>query len=151
MNPAEAIPGNGPEPGDRFELARVDGRLVLPKDLGPSGFAVASVVDASGRPVAIDDPVGGRLALRAGDRFVGDSPATPWLECLAPGRFRLAVAPGAEVPAGGEVVTEQGIRIACDPGDLALVREGDGRGAGLRELDLAMRATGWRPTPASTA
>ncbi len=134
--------GVGPEPGDRFELIRAGGRLVLPKDLGPSGFAVESVVDPSGRPLAIaDDPGGHRVAPRAGDGSVWDASATPWLECLAPGRFRLVLEPGAAGPSGGEVVTEQCIRIACDPADLELVREAGGGGAGLRELDLAWRAT----------
>ena len=131
--------GIGPESGDRFELARDGGRLWLPSDLGPAGFAVESVLDPAGRAVAVaDDPGRGRIALRVADN---DAAGTPWLECLAPGRFRLAFEKGSKAEAGGEVVTEQGIRIACDPDDLALVRAGDGRGAGLREFDLATRAT----------
>ena len=142
VNPSMVSPGVGPEPGDRFELALDRGRIWLPKDLGPSGFAVESVVDPSGRPLATsDDPGPGRLALRPGDGFVWDPSATPWLECLAPGRFRLVLEAWPATEAGGEIVTEQGVHIACDPADLAMVRQGDGRGAGLLELDLASRAT----------
>ena len=38
---------NSPETGDRFELVRDGDRLGLPRDLGPDGFGVESVVDAS--------------------------------------------------------------------------------------------------------
>ena len=132
----------GPEPGDRFELVRDGDRLGLPKDLGPDGFGVDSVVDLAGEPLASAfDPESRRVVLNMGDGPIRDRSATPWLECLAPGRFRLSFESGPAPKATGEVVSEQGIRIACDPGDLAMVLRGDGRGAGLRELDLALRAT----------
>jgi SNF2 family DNA or RNA helicase len=142
VNPATVTSRNGPEPGDRFELVRDGDRLGLPRDLGPSGFGVESVVDTSGRPLAtIDEPDRHRVVLLPGVGSVWDRSSTPWLECLTPGRFRLVLETGPAVTPAGEVVSEQGIRIAFDPGDLALVREGDGRGAGLRELELALRAT----------
>jgi superfamily II DNA or RNA helicase len=132
----------GPEPGDRFELIRDGDRLGLPRDLGPSGFAVESVVDASGRTLAAAvDPESRRVVLRPGEGSAPDPLFTPWLECLAPGRYRLVAEPGPSLKAGGEAITDLGIRIDSDPSDLAMVRQGDGRGAGLPEFDLALRAT----------
>lgn len=137
-----APPAAGPEPGDRFELTRDGARIALPKDFGPDGFGVEAVVDPSGRRLATAfEGAGRRVVLRPDDGFVSDLAATPWLECTAPRRFRLLFEAGPPATPGWEVVTDQGVRIAGDPGDLALVREGDGRGAGLRELDLALRAT----------
>ena len=133
---------HGPEPGDRFELVRDGDRLGLPRDLGPDGFGVETVVDPSGKPLASTfDLEGRRVVLVPGDGSVRDPSATPWLECLAPGRFRLVLEPGPSVSAGVESAGEQGPRIACDPGDLAMVCQSDCRGAGLREFDLALRAT----------
>ncbi len=141
-NPGAISPAAGPEPGDRFELSRDGDRLGLPRDLGPDGFGVDSVVDASGKPLATAvDPESRRVVIRAGEGPDRDSLATPWLESLGPGRFRLVLVDGPPGASGGEVVTGLGIKIACDPGDLAMIRRGGGSGAGIRELDLALRAT----------
>ena len=140
---AEVNSATGPEPGDRFELNRDGAIFGLPKDFGPNGFGLESVVDPAGKPIAIgQSSEGARVVLRVGDDgFVRDPSVTAWLECLAPGQFRLVAEPGIPVPAGSEVLTEQGIRIAGDPADWTLIRRGDGLGAGLREFDLALRAT----------
>ena len=130
------------EPGDRFELVRDGARLGLPRDLGPDGFEVGAVVDLKGRPLAFGfDPASRRIIIEAagGSDEAGGS---AWLECLAPGQFRLDLQDGpagAQPGAGGP--GEGGIRIDGDPGDLAIIRRGGEPGAGLKEFELALRAT----------
>jgi SNF2 family DNA or RNA helicase len=62
-----------------------------------------------------------------------------WLEYQTSGRYRLIVEPGVGEPAG-ELVSEQGVRVVFDPGDLSLVAEPAPVSAGLREFDLARQA-----------
>ncbi len=129
------------EPGDRFELVRDGDRFGFPRDLGPDGFEVSSVLDPSGRPLVFGFDAGSRrVLLEAGPGSAGGLATSAWLECLAPGRFRLEFTsdPAADASA---VVGEGGVRIDSDPGDLPMIHQGGGRGAGLKEFELALRAT----------
>ena len=138
-------PGQGLEPGDRFEVhpARAGDRMILPAALGPGGFAVERVEDPSGRPLEPARAEGGRALLVPGLGGMIPGPgAVTWLEYQAPGRFRLVVEPGGAASAGGgELTTEQGVRVALDPNDAELIRLGaEGRGD-LNAFDLALRAS----------
>lgn len=137
-------PGMGLEPGDRFEvLANGSGDgLWLPAALGAAGFAVEQVEDAEGRPLAWSlDPSGRRAAVPRLGGLVPGPGALTWLEYQAPGRFRLVVEPGPEPSDGGELTTEQGIRLTLDPNDGEVVRGRAGRASGLKPFDLGLRAS----------
>jgi SNF2 family DNA or RNA helicase len=138
-------PGAGLEPGDRFEVLG-DGsgdRLALPGVFGPGGFAVDRLEGPDGRPLVLTPAPGGRgLVVPGLGALLGGPWAVNWLEYRAPGSFRLVVGPGPSAPDVGELTTEQGIRLALDPNDAAVVRGGEGRGraADLGQFDLALRA-----------
>ena len=132
----------GLEPGDRFELPEFDpgGRLALPRVLGADGFAIDRLDDPAGRPLEAEfDPSHRALIVSDLDRLVADPRAALWLEYREPGRFRLVVEPGPAVAASGEIVTEQGVKVAFDPRDWPVLH-GVTRRAGLREFDLALEA-----------
>ena len=141
--PRSDVPEPGLEPGDRFEVlaaGAVDG-LRLPATLGPGGFAIERLEDASGRPLEMAiDPTGRRLSVEPPGRWLSDPFAAIWLEYQAPGRFRLVVEPGPSGLADGVLTTEQGVRIEPDSADREVVLAGPGPVAGLKEFDLALRA-----------
>ncbi len=131
------------EPGDRFEViadAPAD-TLGLPGALGAGGFEVERLEDATGRPLGLSPtPEGRGLAVPGLNRLVKGPDDLTWLEYQAPGRFRLVVEPGSAGSVGGELTTEQGVRIALDPGDSGVVRSLAGHGADVKAFELALRA-----------
>ncbi len=135
--------GFGLEPGDRFEVFHDHGAevLTLPTALGASGFALERVEDPQGRPLEMVSTAGGRglLVPRLGHWLQGPD-AIAWLEYQAPGRFRLVVEPGTASERGGETTSEQGIRIALDGRDAALIQAGPRAVEGLDAFDLALRS-----------
>ncbi len=138
--PSTLTPLITPEPGNRFELAAADGRLVLPELLGVEPLAPEVVEDPSGQPLAVRWQPENRSLTVADHPSLGLSPdATPWLEFKAPNHFRLIVDPARPQPAA-EATTEQGVRITFDPQDLALLSGPDTGLARLDEFDLASRA-----------
>ena len=87
----------------------------------------------------------GTIRQRAGLDIVTASFTLPekttaiWLECLAPGRFRLVVEPlPADEPT--ELKTEQGTPITLMPENWELIRGRAEHAASLAESDLALRA-----------
>ena len=133
----------GLEPGDRFEVhpGRAGDRLILPATLGPTGFAVDWVEDPEGRPIQSARVEEGKLLFMPGlAGMIPDPGGVTWLEYQGSGRFRLVVEPAAEAN-GGELTTEQGIRVALDPNDAELIRVGAEGRADLKAFDLALRAS----------
>jgi superfamily II DNA or RNA helicase len=128
------------EPGDRFEVA-VAGldRLTLPETL--TGAPFQALEDESGRPLTASvDPAAPYLYVTDLDKLLPPRRGAVWLEYRAPGRFRLLVEPPPAATEDGELTTEQGIRLALDPGDWDVIRGGVRGRAGLPEFQLALRA-----------
>jgi SNF2 family DNA or RNA helicase len=141
-----STPGQGLEPGDRFEVHPAGSgdrlTLTLPGALGPGGFALEQLEDPAGTILGLTPTAQGRglIVPELGRWFLGPD-ATTWLEYQAPGRFRLLIEPGSAAADGGELTTEQGVRVTLDPNDAAVVRGGAGWATDLEEFDLALRAS----------
>jgi SNF2 family DNA or RNA helicase len=128
------------EPGDRFEVA-VAGldRLTLPETLTAAPFQ--ALEDESGRPLTASvDPAAPYLYVADLEKLLPPRRGAVWLEYRAPGCFRLLVEPPPAATEDGELTTEQGIRLALDPGDWDVIRGGVRGRAGLPEFQLALRA-----------
>jgi SNF2 family DNA or RNA helicase len=137
-------PGQGLEPGDRFEVhpAESGDRLTLPGALGPGGFAIEQLEDPAGNILGLTRAANGQeLIVPELGRWLSGPDATSWLEYQAPGRFRLLIEPGSAADDGGELITEQGVRVTLDPNDAGVVRCGAKWPADLKEFDLALRAS----------
>src|SRR3954451_22363706 len=135
--------GIGLEPGDRFEVARLEvgDRLSLPRPIGPGGFELEQLEDPAGRPLEMTvEPSRRELLVPNLARSIAPPNAQLWLEYRAPGRFRLTADALGLPHANGTVTTEQGIPVVLDPTDWDVVRGGQLSVAGLREFDLALRA-----------
>ena len=137
-------PGQGLEPGDRFEVypAGSGDRLTLPGALGPGGFAIEELEDPGGKILGLTPAAQGHgLIVPELGRLLPGPDATTWLEYQAPGRFRLLIEPGSAAIDGEGLTTEQGIRLALDPNDAGVIRGGAGWTADLEQFDLALRAS----------
>ena len=131
------------EPGDRFEVVPIGStsRLSLPQVLGPDGFAIEQIEDISGRTLeSAVDLAGNSLIVPKLAEVVAGPVTALWLEYRQPGRFRLIVDAGTGPPAGGEVVTEQGVSIVLEPHDWSVVHQASESPAGLETFDLALQA-----------
>jgi superfamily II DNA or RNA helicase len=130
------------EPGDRFEVAVVglEG-LTLPEPLAAGAVPFDALEDESGRPLTASvDPDGLCLTVAHLEELLPPRRGALWLELRAPGRFRLLIEPPPAAPEDGELTTEQGIRLALDPGDWDVVQGGARGQAGLSQFQLALRA-----------
>ncbi len=114
---------------------------MLPGVLGPSGFAIDSLEDLDGNLLDLSGAAEGHGLIVPGLRRVLPTlDATTWLEYQSPGRFKLVVEPGSAAE-GGELTTEQGVRVTLDPNDATVVRGGSEWASDLKEFDLALRAS----------
>jgi len=131
------------EIGDRFEVmpSRLPDRLVLPRSVGPEGFAIEVIEDDSGRVLtSAIDSAASAITIPELSKLVSGQDAVLWLEYRAPGRFRLIAGSGTPYPSGAEMAAGQEVPILFEPRDWAVVRgEGSSLG-GLGSFDLALRA-----------
>src|SRR5438128_2920679 len=133
------------EPGDRFAIplsseVRSSGRVPIPESIRASGLVIDEVEDHNA--LMLKSSINAAEICLTEDetaRPILEQSAAAWLEYRGPGRFRLVVEETAAGPSNGEVTTEQGVRVAFDPQDWAIVRGGL-QPANLPEFDLALRA-----------
>jgi SNF2 family DNA or RNA helicase len=131
------------EPGDRFEVFRLDStaRLRLPRVLGPDGFPIERIEDPAGVPMELVlDPSSRSVVVPKLTQVVPDRTSALWLEYQGEGRYRLRPEPVAGGPADGERTTEQGVRIEFDARDRSVVLAEPAESAGLRDLEPALEA-----------
>jgi SNF2 family DNA or RNA helicase len=136
------------EPGDRFEVVLADPltsqpALCLPPLLAV-GESIDSIEDQHGQPLRhrrdAADP--SRIVLRELKSLLPEHCEAIWLECVAPGQWRLVVeaAPCDALSEPLPETTEQGVPIRLDAEDWQLVCGGMRPRATPAEFELALRA-----------
>jgi SNF2 family DNA or RNA helicase len=128
------------EPGDRFEVVATDGCISLPDFLQANSSTLVTLEGPAGQPLLFErDAASASLRMPGLARLDFASTDVLWLEYQGASRFRLIVEKSPAPAISGEVQTQQGARIAFDPGDLLAIRATAHR-ATRAEFDLALQA-----------
>ena len=133
----------GQETGDRFAISinsevRAGRRIPIPKPILAAGIPIEALEDESGKSIAFSR-ASESLDLPKQTVLPLEHALGAWLEYRGPGLFRLVTEKKPETQTNGEVTTEQGVKVAFDPGDWDVLQRGSTQ-ATLPEFELALRA-----------